>query len=131
MSTDENKQRGIELFAKMLGEEASATTRASWEKIAPDLEEYITGFVFGDVWSRPGLDLRTKSLVTIAAVAATGRTLALELNIRMALRNGATRQEIIETLLQLAPYAGFPASWEALALARQVFEADQAESAES
>jgi 4-carboxymuconolactone decarboxylase len=124
MSVDENKQRGIELLARMLGENASAATRESWEKIAPDLEEYITGFVFGDVWSRPGLDLRTKSLVTIATVAATGRTLALELNIRMALRNGATREEIIETLLQLAPYAGFPAAWEALAMAHKVFESE-------
>jgi 4-carboxymuconolactone decarboxylase len=126
MSADDNKQRGIELFAKMLGEEPSAETRKSWEKIAPDLENYITGFVFGDVWSRPGLDLRTKSLVTIAAVAATGRTLALELNIRMALRNGATRDEIVETLLQLAPYAGFPAAWEALATAHKVFQDEQA-----
>jgi 4-carboxymuconolactone decarboxylase len=50
--------------------------------------------------------------------------LALELNIRMALRNGATREEIIETLLQLAPYAGFPAAWEALAMAHKVFESE-------
>lgn len=120
MSVDDNKQRGAELFAKMLGKEASTATRESWEAIAPDLEKYITGFVFGDVWSRPGLDLRTKSLVTIATVAATGRTLALELNIRMALRNGATKEEIVETLLQLAPYAGFPAAWEALSTARKV-----------
>lgn len=124
MSADENKDRGMELFAQMLGEEASRATRESWEKIAPDLENYITGFVFGDVWSRPGLDLRTKSLVTIATVAASGRTLALELNIRMALRNGATREEIVETLLQLAPYAGFPAAWEALVTAREVFDGE-------
>lgn len=126
MTSPENKKRGAELFAKMIGEGRSNATRESWEKIAPDLEDYITGFVFGDVWSRPGLDLRTKSLVTIATVAATGRTLALELNIRMALRNGATQEDIIETLLQLAPYAGFPAAWEALSMARRVFDADDA-----
>jgi len=122
MST-ENKQNGIGLLSKMLGEKDSTATRESWEKITPDLEDYITRFVFGDVWSRPGLDLRTKSLVTIATVAAMGRTLALELNIRMALRNGATDEEIVETLLQIAPYAGFPAAWEALVMARKVFEA--------
>ena len=77
--------------------------------------------VAGEVWSRPGLDRRTKSLVTIATLAALGRTLALELNIRMALSNGATRQEVSETLLHIAAYAGFPASWEGLALARKVF----------
>ena len=118
---DDRKQRGGELLAEMLGEQPSETTRAGWESISPDLEEYITGFVFGEVWSRPGLELKTKSLVTIAVVAATGRTLALELNIRMALRNGATEHEIVETLLQLAPYAGFPAAWEALAAAKRVF----------
>jgi 4-carboxymuconolactone decarboxylase len=66
---------------------------------------------------------RTKSLVTVAALAAIGRTLGLELNIRMALNNGATRQEVVETLLHIAPYAGFPAAWEGLALAAKVFAA--------
>jgi alkylhydroperoxidase/carboxymuconolactone decarboxylase family protein YurZ len=75
--------------------------------------------VAGEVWSRPGLDLRTRSLVTIAALAALGRSRALELNLRMAVNNGATRQEITEALLQIAPYAGFPAAWEALAVAEQ------------
>ena len=67
------------------------------------------------------MDLRTRSLVTIASLAALGRPLALELNIRMALNNGATKQDIIETMLQIAPYAGFPACWEGLTIADRVF----------
>ena len=59
--------------------------------------------------------------MTIAALAATGRSLGLELNIRMALNNGASRQDIMETMLQIAPYAGFPACWEGLAVASRVF----------
>jgi 4-carboxymuconolactone decarboxylase len=78
--------------------------------------------VAGEVWSRPALDLRTKSLLTIASVASLGRPLALDLNIRMALNNGATRQDIIETLLQIAPYGGFPACWEGLAAAKRIFD---------
>lgn len=60
--------------------------------------------------------------ITISTLAALGRTRGLELNIRMALNNGASRQDVMETLLQIAPYAGFPAAWEGLALAAQVFE---------
>src|SRR5207249_12073046 len=90
--------------------------------VCPAFEEYVVGFLAGEVWLRPGLDLRTKSLTTIAVLASQGRTLGLELNIRMALHNGATRQDIVETLLQIAPYAGFPATWEGLALARKVFQ---------
>lgn len=119
---EERRQRGAELIEQMLGAEQAAATREAWRQISPDFERYVTEFLAGEIWSRPGLDLRTKSLATVAALAAQGRTLALELNIRMALNNGATRQEIVETLLHIAPYAGFPAAWEALSMAHRVFE---------
>ena len=121
MSLDERKERGARLIEQMLGPEAAVKTRAAWQEISPDFESYVVEFLAGEIWSRPQLDLRTKSLATIAALAATGRTLALELNIRMALRNGASRQDIVETLLHIAPYAGFPATWEGLAMADKVF----------
>ena len=89
----------------------------------PSLEEYITEFVAGEIWSRPQLDTRTKSLVTIATLAGLGRPLALEPNIRMARNAGATEREVVETLLQIAPYAGFPFAWEGLVVARRVFDA--------
>ncbi len=122
MSNENREERGTELFNKMLGEENVAEVRRAWNEICPDFEKYVVGFLAGEIWSREGLDLRTKSLTTIAALAALGRPRALELNLRMALRNGATKQDITETLLQIAPYAGFPAAWEALATAHTVFQ---------
>src|SRR5512135_258108 len=114
-------ERGGELLRAMLGPEREERTRQAWREICPDFEAYVIEFLSGEVWSRPGLDLRTKSLVTVATLAAMGRPLGLELNLRMALNNGATRQDVVETLLQIAPYAGFPACWEGLTLAQKVF----------
>ena len=68
------------------------------------------GTIGGEVWNRPGLDLRTRSLCSIAVLAGLGRVNALELNIRMALNNGATKEEIVETFFQVAVYAGFAAA---------------------
>lgn len=121
MSQVDRKQRGLKLLDQMLGPEQAQRTRQTWREICPDFEEYVIEFLSGEIWSRPRLDLRTKSLVTIATLTGMGRSLGLELNIRMALKNGATRQEIVETLLHIAPYAGFPACWEALAMADNVF----------
>jgi alkylhydroperoxidase/carboxymuconolactone decarboxylase family protein YurZ len=115
------KERGLKLLRQMLGPEQAEATRLAWRQICPDFEEYVVEFLAGEIWSRPGLDLRTKSLTTIAVLAALGRTLGLELNIRMALRNGATKQEIVETLLHNAPYFGFPACWEGLTVAQKIF----------
>src|SRR5262245_16156327 len=123
MSTAQRKKRGTQLLQKMLGPDQAEATRKAWKEICPDFENYVVEFLAGEVWSRPQLDLRTRSLVTIAALAATGRPLGLELNIRMALNNGATPEEVVETLLHIAPYAGFPACWEGLALAHKVFAA--------
>jgi 4-carboxymuconolactone decarboxylase len=117
---EEAYRRGLKLFREMAGP-AAEQIRRRWQSLAPDFERYVLGFLAGDVWTRPVLDLRTRSLITIAALAGSGRQQGLELNIRMALNNGATRDEIVETLLHLAPYIGFPASWDALTLAAQTF----------
>ena len=122
MEPTDRSARGRALLEQMLGPEEARRTRESWVRVCPDFEKYVVDFLAGEIWSRPALDLRTRSLVTIAALAALGRPKALELNLKMALNNGATPQDIGETLLQLAPYAGFPACWEALATARQVLD---------
>lgn len=115
MTLEQRKERGAALIEKMMGKQSAATTRAAWREISPDFEEYVVEFLAGEIWSRSQLDLKTRSLVTIAALAAIGRPRGLDLNIHMARKNGATREEIAETLLHIAPYAGFPATWEALA----------------
>jgi 4-carboxymuconolactone decarboxylase len=119
-----NRNRGLKVLDEMLGTEAARDVRQSWQKICPDFEKYVVEFLSGEVWARPRLSRKIKSLCTIAALAALGRNRGLELNIRMARNNGASREEIQETLLQIAPYAGFPAAWEALVLTNQVFETD-------
>ena len=124
MEIQERYQRGLKLLHQMLGEERAEETRKVWQKLCPDFERYVIEFLSGEIWSRSGLPLKVKSLVTISALAALGRTQGLELNIRMGLKNGATRVEIIETLLQIAPYAGFPAAWEGLLIAQKVFEGE-------
>jgi 4-carboxymuconolactone decarboxylase len=116
------RARGLALLDRMLGPERAKETREAWLRLAPDFERYVIEFLSGEVWSRPGLELRVKSLCTIAALAALGRQQGLELNIRMALNNGATQQDIVESLLHIAPYAGFPACWEALVIADKVFK---------
>lgn len=122
MDVSQNRERGLKRLAEMLGPEQAERTRQLWLQICPDFEKYVVEFLAGEIWCRPQLDARTKSLTTIAALAALGRTLGLELNIRMALNNGATRQDVVETLLHIAPYAGFPACWEGLTLAQKVFQ---------
>jgi 4-carboxymuconolactone decarboxylase len=126
MLIEERYQKGLELLQRMLGEKTAEETRRRWQKLSPDFERYVLEFLSGEIWSRSGLPLKIKSLCTISALAALGRVQGLELNIRMALNNGATREEIIETLLQIAPYAGFPAAWEGLQIAERVFESADA-----
>ena len=126
MMDDASLQRGMEMFQQMTGGRAEELLER-WDALHPDLAAMIIGFAGGHVWSRPGLDLRTRSLVTIAATAALGRTSALELNLRMALTNGATREEIHETLIQIAVFAGFPAAWEGFAVASKVFAEQDAQ----
>ncbi len=118
------RERGIKVLQQMLGSEAAEQTRETWRALSPDFERYVIEFLSGEIWSRPGLERRVKSLVTIAALTAFGRPQGLELNIRMALRNGASREDITETLLQIAPYVGFPACWEGLSIAARVFAAE-------
>jgi 4-carboxymuconolactone decarboxylase len=114
--------KGTKMLCHMLGEARAQEVRQAWTRLSPDFANLVTNFLAGEIWVRPNLDLRTRSLVTIAALAALGRSNGLRLNIEMALNNGATREEIGETLLQMAPYAGFPACWEGLLIADEVFK---------
>ena len=120
-------QKGVEQFAQMVGREKIDALRVKFQALSPDFERLVMGTIGGEVWNRPGLDLRTRSLCSIAVLAGLGRINALELNIRMALNNGASREEIVETFFQVAVYAGFAAAWDGLARADEVFRAIDAE----
>src|SRR5215510_3980610 len=123
MTDEQHFENGVSILKKMIGEADAERVRQGWREISPDLERLILEFVAGRMWARSALDLKTRSLSTVAALTALGRTSALELNIRMAMGNGATKQDVLEIMLHMAPYAGFPAVWDAMKIASQVFNA--------
>ena len=95
--------------------------RSPYADIAPALGEYTDKVLFGDVWQRPGLSPRDRSLVTVASLVALYRTNELPFHIGKALENGVTREELIELITHLAFYAGWPTANTAVAVARKVF----------
>jgi 4-carboxymuconolactone decarboxylase len=95
--------------------------RAPWGDIAPRLTEITDTVLFDDVWQRPGLSPRDRSLVTVATLIALYRHNELPFHLRKALENGVTRDEIIETVTHLAFYAGWPSASTALAAIRPIF----------
>ena len=100
--------------------------RAPWRDIAPHLTKITDRVLFDDIWQRPGLDPRDRSLVTIAALIAGYRQNELPFHLNKALENGVTRDEIVEVITHLAFYSGWPTASTALAAARQVFvDADE------
>lgn len=94
----------------------------SLKDIAPDFARYLLEFPFGDIYARPGLDLRSREIATVAALTAMGTaTPQLKVHIAAALHVGLTREEIIEVIMQMAVYAGFPAALNGLFAAKEVF----------
>jgi 4-carboxymuconolactone decarboxylase len=96
--------------------------RNPFADIAPALGEYTDKVLFGDVWKRPGLSPRDRSLVTVASLVSLYRTNELPFHLKKALENGVTRDELIEVITHLAFYAGWPTASSAIAIARKAFE---------
>lgn len=124
---DEQYQRGVDQFAQMVGEDKIDALRVRFAQLSPDFERAVMGVVGGEIWTRPNLDLRTRSLCSIGILAALGRVSALELNVEMAINNGATKEEIVEVFFQVAAYAGFAAAWDGLQKAMQVIDQQRGE----
>jgi 4-carboxymuconolactone decarboxylase len=98
---------------------------AAVEKTTPftaDFQDLITRYAWGEIWARPGLDTRTRSCITLAALVALGREEELAMHVRSALRNGLTPDEIKEVLLHCAVYCGVPAANGAFAVAQRVLD---------
>lgn len=96
--------------------------RAPWGDIAPRLTEISNTVLFDDVWQRPGLSPRDRSLVTVANLISLYRSNELPFHLKKALENGVTRDEIIEVITHLAFYSGWPTASTALSIARRVFD---------
>lgn len=116
-------QRGKRALAEIDGE-AGEKVIASLADIAPDFATYLFEFPFGDIYSRPGLDLRSREIATIAALTAMGNAAPqLKVHIEAGLNVGLSRAEITEIIMQMAVYAGFPAALNGLFAAKEVFVA--------
>jgi len=116
MSDDE----GMRVRREVLGDEHVDAAIARTDDFTRDFQELITRYAWGEVWSRPGLDRRTRSAITLTALVALGHDHELAMHVRAALRNGLTPDEIKEVLLQTAVYCGVPAANRAFAIAQEV-----------
>ena len=96
--------------------------RLAFGKIAPALADYTDGVLFGDVWKRPGLSPRDRSLITVATLVALYRNNELPFHLKKALENGVTRKELVELITHLAFYSGWPTASSAVGIAQRVFD---------
>jgi 4-carboxymuconolactone decarboxylase len=120
--SDDKYKRGLELLEKV-SPGASKRTAESLNDIAPDMVRYMMEFVFGEISSRPGLDMKSREITAMAALAALGTAPnQLKIHIKGALNCGCTRDEVVEVLIQVLVYAGFPAALNGIRLAKEVFQ---------
>jgi 4-carboxymuconolactone decarboxylase len=114
-------ERGLEKVKEIFGD-PGVQVLEGLKDIAPDLSRYILEFPYGDIYSRPALDLKSREMATVAALTALGNAAPqLKVHIQGALNVGCTRQEIVEIIMQMAVYAGFPAALNGIAAAREAF----------
>jgi 4-carboxymuconolactone decarboxylase len=116
----DSHERGMEVRREVLGDEYVDRAIARTTDFTADFQDLITRYAWGEIWTRPGLDRRTRSCITLTALIAGGHEQELPMHIRAALRNGLTPDEIKEVLLQTAIYCGVPAANSAFAVAQQV-----------
>ena len=123
-SVSPDYDRGMAVRREVLGDEHVDRATSTATDVTRDFQRFITTYAWGGVWTREGLDRRTRSVVTLTALVAGGHLAELELHLRGALRNGLTRDEIVEVLLQTAIYCGVPAANSAFAVAQRVLASD-------
>lgn len=115
---------GLAVRREVLGPDYVDAAITRIDATTAEFQEMITKYAWGNIWTRPGLDRRMRSAVTITALVAHGHYAELELHLRAALRNGLTKEEIVEVLLQTAIYCGVPAANSAFAVAQRVLAED-------
>jgi 4-carboxymuconolactone decarboxylase len=120
---DELRAKGQALRQKVFGAPAPGAAKSPTQELAPDLGRISDEVLFGQVWSRPGLELPHRSMITIAALTALGREPELRAHIRGGLNLGLSREQIVEIIMQMAFYAGQPAAHAGFRAAKEVFDA--------
>lgn len=126
MDDTERGARGMEVRRAVLGDAHVDRAIANTTEFTEPFQDFITRYAWGDIWSRPGLTRAERSIVTLTVLAALQHEGELAMHVKAALRNGLTRQQIREVLLQVAVYAGVPTANRAFAIAREaIAEWDQ------
>jgi 4-carboxymuconolactone decarboxylase len=115
---------GMRVRREVLGDEHVDRATAKADDVTREFQDFITRYAWGEIWTRPGLDRRMRSAITLTALTANGQHEELAMHVRAARRNGLTKDEIKEVLLQCAIYCGVPAANAAFAVAQRVLAED-------
>ena len=126
-SLEERYQTGQEMRKKLAGNNPGHNSIPGTDQLAPDLRRIIDECLFGKIWTRPGLDLKERSICTISVLMANGQMLLLRRHIERGLTVGLTPAQIVEVFIQLTFYVGIPQVENALLLTRDIFEANSVE----
>jgi len=118
--TPGDHEQGMKVRREVLGDAHVDRAEAGKDEFTEDFQDFITRYAWGDIWARPGLDRRSRSVATLAALVALGAENEVPLHVRAALRNGLSPDEIKEVILHTAVYAGVPRANSAFAIAQQV-----------
>lgn len=119
MNDRERHEAGMAVRRQVLGDEHVDRAIAGTDEFTADFQDLITRYAWGEIWTRPGLDRRTRSCITLAVLATLHHDEELAMHVRAALRNGLTAEEVAEVLLQVGVYAGVPAANRAFKVARE------------
>jgi 4-carboxymuconolactone decarboxylase len=117
-------EQGMKTRREVLGDEHVDRAVANTTPFTEPFQDFITRYAWGDIWSRPGLDRKTRSCITLAALVSLGAENEIAMHVRAALRNGLTPDEIAEVILHTAVYAGVPRANSAFAIAKKVVEGE-------
>ena len=123
--SDDAHERGMQVRREVLGDDHVDRAADRTSAFTRDFQELITRYAWGEIWTRPGLDRRMRSAITLTALIARGHHEELAMHVRAALRNGLTPDEVKEVLLQSAIYCGVPAANTAFAIAQRVLEEER------
>jgi len=122
MSDRTRLEQGMEVRREVLGAEHVERSLANASEFGRPIQDLVTEYCWGAVWTRPGLDRRTRSLINLGMLTALNRRHELGVHVRGAINNGVTREEILETLLQASIYCGVPAGMDAFRAAEEVLD---------
>jgi 4-carboxymuconolactone decarboxylase len=115
-------EKGLAIRRKTLGAEFVDSAIASADDFNRPLQELVTQYCWGEIWGRPGLDRKTRSIINLAMLSALNRPHEVKMHVKGAINNGVTKEEIKEVFLQVAIYCGVPAGVDSFRIAREVFK---------